>query len=204
MNDSLSLVIQAGGESRRMGEDKALKPFLGQPLILRVINRLRHLPGEMLITSSQPGKYAFLELKVFPDQYPGRGALGGLHTALFHASLPLVAVVACDMPFASAGMLGRMVEVMQKEMVDVVVPCSETGWEPMHAVYRQAACLPAITAALEAGEQKAIAWFPAVRVRAFTMEEAAACDPSGLAFWNLNTREEFSEAEGVAGENPVF
>ena len=89
MNDSLSLVIQAGGESRRMGEDKALKPFLGQPLILRVIDRLQWLPGEILITSSQPGKYAFLELKVFPDLYPGRGALGGLHAALFQASLPL-------------------------------------------------------------------------------------------------------------------
>jgi molybdopterin-guanine dinucleotide biosynthesis protein A len=201
MIESLSLVIQAGGESRRMREDKALRPFLGRPLITRVIDRLGGMAGEILITSNHPENYAFLQRKVFPDQFPRRGTLGGLHTAMASASLPYVAVVACDLPFASAVILERMVIVMEKEGVDAVVPSSDVGWEPMHAVYRRESCLPAVSASLEAGEWKAIDWFPHVRVRALTLEEAAACDPSGLAFWNINTPEEFAEAEQVAGEN---
>lgn len=211
MIDTLSLVIQAGGESRRMGQDKALKPFLGKPLVTRMIDRLGHLGAQTLITSNHPENYAFLPLKVFPDQFPGRGTLGGLHTALFHASLPLVAVVACDLPFASAAMLERMVARMEKEGVDAVVPCWEgedysparSGWEPLHAVYRRETCLPAVQASLEAGEWKVIDWFPRLQVRPFSLQESTDCDPSGLAFWNINTPEEFSEAERVAMEEKI-
>ncbi|MEW6239826.1 MAG: molybdopterin-guanine dinucleotide biosynthesis protein MobB, partial [Chloroflexota bacterium] len=72
------------------------------------------------------------------------------------------------------------------------------GFEPLHAVYRRAACLPAIEAAIEADQWKVIAWFPQVKVREWTTEEIARLDPSGLAFWNVNTPEEFAEAERLA------
>ena len=97
----LTLAIQAGGESRRMGSDKALLLFLGQPMILRVLNRLARIADEVLITSNQPENYRFLGLSPIPDLLPGFGALGGLFTALSAAGHPYVAVVACDMPFAS-------------------------------------------------------------------------------------------------------
>src|SRR5512141_666268 len=101
----LSVVVQAGGESTRMGENKALKPFLGRPLIQRVVERLAPIADEVLITTNQPDQFAFLKVPLFPDQRPGRGALGGLHTAIASAHEPYVAVVACDMPFASAQLL---------------------------------------------------------------------------------------------------
>lgn len=47
----LSIVVQAGGESLRMGTNKALLPFLGVPLIERVVERVRHLGAEVLITT---------------------------------------------------------------------------------------------------------------------------------------------------------
>ena len=101
----LTVVIQAGGESRRMGQDKALIPFLGDHLIQRVRGRVAPLADELLVTTNQPQGYRFLGLPLFPDLIPGRGALGGLYTALSAASQPLVAVVACDMPFVNAEML---------------------------------------------------------------------------------------------------
>lgn len=202
-----SLAIQAGGKSERMGEDKALKLFLGRPLIQRVIERLAPLADEILVTTNRPEDYAFLTdskvsrlwtPRLIPDLVAGRGALGGLYTALASAASPIVAVVACDMPFASASLLEAATRLLVEEEADVVIPKTDEGYEPFHAVYRRAACVPAIQSALESNLWKVIAWFPSVKVRELRMGEVTRLDPSGLAFWNVNTPEEFAEAERLA------
>ena len=198
MPDKLSLVIQAGGQSSRMGEDKALKPFLGRPLIQRVVDRLASIADELLVTTNRPDDYAFLGLRCVPDLVPGRGTLGGLYTAVASASFPIVAVAACDLPFASASVFEAAVGLLVREEADVVVPHSIGGLEPMHAVYRRLTCLPVIQFALETNQLKVVAWFPQMRVREQTPEEVAALDPAGLAFWNINTPEDFSAAEQLA------
>lgn len=191
----LSIVIQAGGQSSRMGEDKALKHFLGRPLIQRVAERLSPIADELIVTTNRPEEYAFLGLPLFPDLQPGRGALGGLFTALSSARHPNVAVAACDMPFASAELFSTAVDILSREEVDVVIAKTSEGFEPLHAVYRRASCLPAVSSALQSGQMRVISWFSAVKVRTLTPEEIRRCDPDGLAFWNLNTPEEFAEAE---------
>lgn len=193
-----SLVIQAGGQSVRMGEDKALKPFLGRPLILRVIDHLAPLADEIIVTTNRPDDYAFLGLRLVPDLAPGRGALGGLYTAIVSATSPFVAIVACDMPFASAPLLETATHILIEEEADVVIPRTAEGYEPFHAVYRRVTCAPAIQAAIEANSWKAIAWFPQVKVRELTHAEVTAADPTERAFWNVNTPEEFAEAERLA------
>src|SRR5689334_16015929 len=194
----LTVCIQAGGASSRMGEDKALKTFLGRPLIQRVAEQLSPIADELIVTTNRPEEYAFLNLPLFPDLKPGRGALGGLYTAIASAKHPLVAVVACDMPFASASLLEAAGRLLLSEEVDVVIPKSDEGYEPLHAVYRRETCLPAIEAAIDADQWKVIAWFPHVKVRVLTPDEIGQYDPSGLAFWNVNTPEEFSKAETIA------
>ena len=194
----LTVCIQAGGQSSRMGEDKALKPFLGRPLIQRVIERLSPVADELIVTTNRPDDYAFLNLRCFPDLKPGRGALGGLYTAIASATHPIVAVVACDMPFASAKLIEAGSRLLVEEEADVVISRSEEGYEPLHAVYRREACLPAIEAAIDADQWKVIAWFPQVKVRVLTPDEIKHYDILGLAFWNVNTPEEFAEAEKIA------
>ena len=194
----LTVCIQAGGASSRMGEDKALKPFLGRPLIQRVIERLSPIADEIIVTTNRPGDYQFLGLRLCPDLKPGRGALGGLYTAIASASQPLVAVVACDMPFASPTFLEAASRLLVQEEVDVVIAKTDEGYEPIHAVYRRATCLPAIEAAIGADQWKVIAWFPQVKVRVLTADEVKQFDPQGLAFWNVNTPDEFIQAEQLA------
>ena len=202
----LTVAIQAGGQSTRMGEDKALKSFLGRPLIQRVVDRMLPIADEIIVTTNHPDDYTFLNtstlptvavqrLRIVPDLKPGRGALGGLYTALFFAKQPVVAVVACDMPFASPSLFEAAHRLLVEEEVDVVIPRPDEGYEPIHAIYRRAACLPAIESALDADQWKVIAWFPQVKVRVLTPEKIRFYDPSGLAFLNLNTPEEFAEAE---------
>jgi molybdopterin-guanine dinucleotide biosynthesis protein A len=194
----LTVCIQAGGQSSRMGEDKALKPFLGRPLIQRVVERLAPIADEIIVTTNNLDDYRFLNLRLFPDLKPGRGALGGLYTAIASASHSTVAVAACDMPFASAALLEAMSRLLVEDDADVVIPKSDEGYEPIHAIYRRDTCLPAIEAAIAADQWKVIAWFPQVKVRVLNPEEIKRYDPSGLAFWNVNTPEEFSKAEEIA------
>ena len=194
----LTVCVQAGGQSSRMGEDKALKPFLGRPLIQRVIERLSPIADELIVTTNRPDEYQFLGLRLIPDLKPGRGALGGLHTAIASATHPIVAVAACDMPFASAALIEAMTRLMVQEEADVVIAKTEEGYEPLHAVYRRETCLPAIESAINADQWKVIAWFPEVKVRVLLPDEIKRYDPTGLAFWNVNTREEFAEAEKLA------
>src|SRR5690349_22035126 len=194
----LTICIQAGGQSSRMGEDKALKTFLGRPLIQRVVERLSSIADEVIVTTNRPEDYSFLGLRLFPDLKPDRGALGGLYTAIASASNPIVAVVACDMPFAGPELLEAASKLLVHEDADVVIARSEEGYEPLHALYRRETCLPAIETAIDADQWKVIAWFPQVKVRVLTSDEIGQYDPSGLAFWNVNTPEEFSKAETIA------
>ena len=195
----LSIVIQAGGQSVRMGENKALKPFLGRPLVQRVVERLAPFADELLLTTNQPEDFAFLKLPLFTDIKPGRGPLGGLYTALVSAKYPFVAVVACDMPFASAPLLMAAAGFLNQDEADVVIAEAAEGFEPLHAVYRRETCIPAIESAIDADQWRMISWFPRVKLRRLTPDELRHYDPQGLAFWNVNTPDEFSQAEQRAG-----
>jgi molybdopterin-guanine dinucleotide biosynthesis protein A len=102
------------------------------------------------------------------------------------------------MPFASATFIEGAGWMMVQEESDVVIAKSDEGFEPIHAVYRRETCLPAIEAAIQADQWKVIAWFPQVKVRVLTADERRQLDPDGLAFWNVNTPEEFIQAEQLA------
>jgi len=136
-----------------------------------------------------------LGVPLIGDLWPERGALPGLYTALKSASRPLAAIVACDMPFASPEIFTRLTELAAQ--ADAALP-NPGQFEPLHAVYRPQTCLPAIEAALRAGEKKVISWLPQVRVATLSAAELTQLDPSGRAFLNLNTPtewEKFSQSE---------
>lgn len=194
----LTLVIQAGGESKRMGQDKGLVPFLGQPLVQRVIERLQPVAQEVVVTTNKPESYQFLGMPLFPDKIPNRGALGGLYTALSAATQPLVAVVACDMPFASAPLLAAQRDGLVESQSDVAVPRLRGGLEPFHAVYRRETCLPLVEEAIQAEKWRVDAWFSKARMRFFDEAEIRRYDPELRCFLNVNTPEELAEAEKLS------
>jgi molybdopterin-guanine dinucleotide biosynthesis protein A len=197
MDKNVSLVIQAGGDSRRMGEDKALKLFLGKPLILWVMDRLASIAGEVLVTTNHPENYTFLNLRLVPDLTPGCGALGGLFTAIASATYPFAAVVACDMPFASEALFKKEIDLIKKKNVDVVIPSSAGGLEPLHAVYRCDTCLPVIRIALKNNQLKIVDWLQKLNVYKMDTVEIRAIESSEHVFRNINTPEDFCEAEQI-------
>jgi molybdopterin-guanine dinucleotide biosynthesis protein A len=194
----LTLSIQAGGRSSRMGQDKALVDFGGQPLIQHVLTRLESLPDEVIVTTNDPDSYQFLDLPLFLDRIPDRGALGGLYTALYAASHPLVAVVACDMPFASIDLLAYCRDqLMLNTELGAVIPSTVTGLEPLHAIYRRKICLPAVEAALDSNHWKMTSWHEDAHVSVLSPECSRPYDPDGIVFWNVNTPEDLREALAI-------
>lgn len=194
----LTVVIQAGGESRRMGRNKALVPFLGQAMIERVYQRVQELATEVVVTTNNPEMLQGLGVRLVVDRLPRRGALGGLFTALDAAANPNVAVVACDMPFVSAGLLSHQLELLASEKCDAVIPKTSGGSEPFHAVYRRATCLKAVHHAIQADSWRVDSWFRSVSVVYVGPEVTRHYDPHQVAFWNVNTPDELHRAEELA------
>ena len=194
----LSVSIQAGGESRRMGQNKALIPFLGKPLIQRVIERVKEIAGEIFIITNDRPSYEFLGLPLIADKIPGYGVLGGLYTAFLEAKLPYVTSIACDMPFVSAKLFKHEFEQLMASAGDVVIPESANGLEPLHAVFRRDTCLPFVEEALRQDERRLISWIHRANVLVVSRVEVAMVDPDELAFTNINTPADLAHAEALA------
>src|SRR5205823_4148722 len=87
----------------------------------------------------------------------------------------LCLVVAGDMPFVSGPLLDHLAGLA--DGYDLVLPIVDGQAEPLHAIYRRAACLPAIEAALTRGERRMIAFHRDVRVRRVAEEQLRSVDP---------------------------
>lgn len=194
----LTLVIQAGGESRRMGEDKALKDFLGEPLVQRVVRRLKPLGQETILIAREPAEYAFLGLPVHTDVQPGAGALGGLLTAMSVVETPFVAIIACDMPFVNPELLIYQWSLIQEMGIDVVIPIYNDELQPFQAIYRVKTCSTAIREALGRGRQKMLGWLDEVVTYRISPAEMRTFDAFSMAFLDLDTPDDFRFAEKVA------
>ena len=200
----VSMVIQAGGESRRMGRSKATVPFCGRPLICRLIERLSPVADELIITTNEPNELAFLQeqypelgIRFQTDLVKERGALPGLYTALRCARNPYVAVVACDMVLASPSLVVAEALEMTRTGADAVVPVNKHGFEPFHAIYRRMGCLPAVREALNEGEKRAQVFFNQVNVCEFPQRKVLAAEPMGGCFMNANTPDELAALERI-------
>lgn len=196
----LSIAIQAGGKSSRMGHDKAVLELGGLSMIQRVALQVSDLADEIFVVSNDPAGLENLGFPIIADLLPVRGALSGFYTAFATAKTGFVAMLACDMPFASNAIFARCLEVILETGADVVMPKSgETLFEPLHAVYRCEPCKQAVFAAIEMGQHRLISWLEHVKVVFLEPEECNRLDPSGLAFFNLNTQEDFMKALAYIG-----
>ena len=197
-------VILAGGQSRRMGQNKALMRLGKEPLIAHVIRQLESVADELLLITNEPDLYTDLKLAMYPDVLPGMGALGGLHAGLTYAANRTVICVGCDMPLLQVDLLSHLIALLGD--YDAVVPCVQAAnrstpvFQTLSAVYSKR-CLPAIDGMLGLGELRVHALYDHIDARIVQPHEWQAFDPQGLSFFNINTPEDFEKAKRYIGGN---
>jgi molybdopterin-guanine dinucleotide biosynthesis protein A len=101
-------VILAGGKSSRMGQDKALLVYDGKPFIQHIAETLLQVFPRVIIISDKTEGRAFLGLPVYADIFHDSGPLGGIHSALAHATTPYVFVDSCDTPFINTSLISGL------------------------------------------------------------------------------------------------
>ena len=200
-HSNISVVILAGGISRRLGRDKAAEPFGDETLLHRVARRASESVGsnDVVIVVANTGQSerapADIPHRLALDALPGSGTLGGIYTGLEAARNEWTLVVACDLPFLSAPLLGYMAGL--RKGVDAVVPAIGGRAEPTHALYSRR-CLPVILQRLRAGQLKAAGFLDLARVRYVNEDEARRFDPELLSFFNVNRPEDLARAIEIA------
>ena len=193
--------VLAGGASSRFGRDKALVRFGSRPLLLEIVRLAQTCASEVAVVAGAQ-KYVGLDsnLEIIKDQWPGEGPLGGIITALQHTASTnhppaWNLILSCDLPFLTAEWLQFLVVhagESDKE-IQVILPHSTHGPEPLCACYRTGAAEP-LKNAFDRGIRKVTQALQQVRAEVLDDSVWKRFDSAGRLFWNMNTPADFGEA----------
>ena len=148
-----TLLVLAGGESRRMGRTKAWLE-VGETTLLRwMTERLAPDFSEVVVSFAEPEQVReHVPYRIVFDRIPSAGPLAGLEAGLSIARNDVVFAVACDMPYVTREV--AEMAVVASHGCDAAIPRIDGRPEPACAAYRRSALVP-ITKALDAGRLKA-------------------------------------------------
>lgn len=142
---TFSAVLLAGGESRRMGRDKAAVVFRDEPLWRRQLRVLRDLgPEKVFVSARTTSSWLPDDTELLLDEPPSRGPLSGLTKALQQMKTSHLLVLAVDMPFVTREHLHHLSTLATEGCG--VVPVVGKRAEPLAAIYPREAAQDFITA----------------------------------------------------------
>lgn len=182
MIEDCTAIVLAGGESSRMGRDKAALPLNGKPLLQTVIDTVQPLFGHTLVSVRAPR--AEIALQQVCDAQPGAGPLAGLVSALEKIATPWAFVVACDMPFVAPAVIGRLAAL--RGAYQAVVPLAGGHAQPLLAFYSRS-CLPLLRERLAGGDRSLTGALKMMDVRYVQADELLPSDPQLRSFVDLDT-----------------
>jgi molybdenum cofactor guanylyltransferase len=192
--------VLAGGGSTRFGRDKALVEVGGLPMLGRMIGLLQSVTRNVKVVGA-PEKYARFDREMVSDRWPGEGPLGGIITALEDAAknptpIEWNVIASCDMPFLTIEWMIFLCERAAQSKLQVVLPHSSHGPEPLCACYRTDAA-QALRAAFESGVRKVTLGLQHVTTEVLDEADWKRFDSAGRLFWNMNTMADFEEARRI-------
>ena len=167
---NISAVLLSGGESRRMGRDKASVLFRGKPLWQIQLDLLRKLdPSEVLVSARTDPDWRPADVQFVSDDPPSRGPLSGLAASIAKLRTTHLLALAIDMPFMNENFLRSSCDDMEPGCG--VVPMIDNCAQPLAAIYPREADIdfrdaiagtdfslqPLIRSLVESGKLRALA-----------------------------------------------
>lgn len=177
-----------------MGTDKGLIILDGEPLIARILNKIKPYFDEILIIlRDEQQKKEYLkylkedDVKILTDIIKGKGPLGGLLTGLMNIKSEHALVLPCDSPFITREFIENCLKIDDLEEHDAIIPVWDDGrLEPLHGIYNQRVA-ERIHKLLVEDERRATALAKIIKSRLVSVEEL---DPSLESFKNVNRPED--------------
>ena len=195
MIDDCTAIILAGGDSQRMGSDKANLLLGEQTLLQRVIATMQQIFPHVIVSVRQPRPEIDLPQvcdEQCDDGMPGAGPLAGVAAGLGYITTPWAFAVACDMPFVAPALVEQLGEFRSNHQA--VVPVVQGHPQPLAAFYA-VACLAAMRAHLAGGGKKSLrAALEQLQVRYVDEAELLQADPALRSFFDLDTPQDVATA----------
>ena len=187
-------VILSGGLATRYdGTEKALLRVGGVRLLDRIYNIYTELFEEIILVTNTPEKYLEWDLLIVPDLFTIRSSLTGIHAGLLFMTNPFAFISACDTPFLKKEVIETVIGKIESD-IDIVVPETSAGLEPLCAAYSRR-CLEPAKQHLEQEKLKVIKAFRKSRIKTISEKVLRKQDPDLLSFFNINTADDLKRAE---------
>lgn len=192
ISNGLALIL-AGGDSRRMGCDKATLRLGEKTLLQRVVDVVQPLFPEMMVSVRQPR--ADIEWPQIIDPAGSAGPLAGLCAGLEHAQargVPWIFAVATDMPFVQAALIRHLATL--REGFQVVVPMVQGQPQPLASFYSVESLETVRTILSGNGKHSLRALLEGLKVRYVDEDELRTTDPGLRSFFDLDTPQDIAVA----------
>ena len=197
MKNHCTGVILAGGQnSRFFGTNKALVRVGGKQILDHIHDVFRDLFHEIILVTNDPTQYLQWNVNIVTDIFPVRSSLTGIHTGLFYTSAPYAFFAACDIPFLKKELVETLVDAIEPR-IDIVIPETSKGFEPLCAVYSKR-CFKPLEAQLAENKLKIQQVFQKVRVKRISEDILRKSDPDLRSFYNINTPDDLAKANNIA------
>ncbi|MEW6025987.1 MAG: molybdenum cofactor guanylyltransferase [Planctomycetota bacterium] len=183
MNKNITAVILCGGQSKRIGTNKAFLKIGDKSFIEVLIHKLQGLFKNIIISTKDAAPYRHLKssrVAIVKDRSRVLGSLVGIHSALRKSGTKYILAIAVDMPTIETRLIKRLLR--NYKGYDVIIPETQKGLEPLCAIYFKG-CLPHIEKQIRCGNYKIIDFFDKIRIKTIRLNR------NGL--FNINTLRDY-------------
>ena len=180
---NIEICILAGGQSKRMGQDKGTLVVQNKEMLKHILDMLQNFEIPIRLIANQEN-YQKFGIELCKDLVKKKGAMGGLYTALATTKFQKVLVLPCDMPFLPSKAISLLVDCQKTDDFDSIIAQVAQRIHPLLGIY-QKSLLPKIDVLISQNKLKMQEFIFSSNYFVLEMDDLAKENPA--YFQNMNT-----------------